>query len=144
VPGALPVARPLRWPRCGGICGYSISEEGLCVGHDERDGDSAYEAGDVRQKNSSGTTGFHQRQGAPMVGDAYRAILQQEKGEGRHMVNQFVGTWEAANQGRGRRRRWSGFWCGDSPPITGDEQDVKGGDGAVLRQGGSSHGGEKQ
>jgi hypothetical protein len=58
----------------------------------------------VRQKNSSGATGFHRRRGAPVVGDARRAVLQQEKGEGRRMVNQFVGTWGGSEPRKGKTK----------------------------------------
>jgi hypothetical protein len=75
----------------------------LCTRHDESDGDSPYEAGDVRRKNSSGATAFHWWQGAPVARDARRVVLQEEKEKGyvRRMVNWFHGVWGGGSPRKG-------------------------------------------
>jgi hypothetical protein len=65
-----------------GSAATTSMRKGIYAGHDERDGDSPYEAGDVRRKNSGGATAFRRRRGAPVGGEAHRAVLQQEKEKG--------------------------------------------------------------
>jgi hypothetical protein len=49
-----------------GSAAIASVRKGLCARHDKSDGDSLYEANDVRWKNSGCATAFHRRWGAPV------------------------------------------------------------------------------
>jgi hypothetical protein len=116
-PGALLARspRPVHRRCCGrrglsgglgaaGSAAIASVSKGFCVGHNERDGDSPYEAGVVRRKNLGGATAFHRRRVLLVVGDARRAVVQheKEKGEVKRIVNQFHGAWGGGLSRKGK------------------------------------------